>query len=115
MNKTIQFPTPDPEEHERLPQPEETRQPREKIVLDERGMLDMPFLVLTVLLVLIGVIMMFSASYASAYAKEGSSTYYFARQGLFALVGIGGMLFVSRVNYQLWRYRWSCYRPTDAR
>ena len=104
MNNAIQFPVPNNEEHERLPEPEVQQAPREKILLDERGMLDMPFLVLTVLLVLIGVIMMFSASYASAYAKEGSSTYYFARQGLFALVGIGGMLFVSRVNYQLWRY-----------
>ena len=104
MNKTIQFPNPDTVEHERLPEPEETRQPREKILLDERGMLDMPFLVLTVLLVIIGVIMMFSASYASAYATEGSSTYYFARQGLFALAGIGIMLFVSRLNYQMWRY-----------
>ena len=104
MNKTIQFPNPDTVEHERLPEPEETRQPREKILLDERGMLDMPFLVLTVLLVIIGVIMMFSASYASAYATEGSSTYYFARQGLFAVAGIGIMLFVSRLNYQMWRY-----------
>lgn len=104
MNKTIQFPNPDTVEHERLPEPEEVRQPREKILLDERGMLDMPFLVLTVLLVIIGVVMMFSASYASAYATEGSSTYYFARQGLFALAGIGIMLFVSRLNYQMWRY-----------
>ncbi len=101
MKKTIQFPTQDIEEHERLPEPE---RPREKILLDERGMLDMPFLVLTVLLVIIGVIMMFSASYASAYATEGSSTYYFARQGLFAVAGIGIMLFVSRLNYQMWRY-----------
>ncbi len=104
MKKTIQFPNPDTEEHERLPEPEQIRQPREKILLDERGMLDMPFLVLTVLLVLIGVVMMFSASYASAYATEGSSTYYFARQGLFAVAGIGIMLFVSRLNYQMWRY-----------
>ena len=104
MNNAIQFPTPNNEEHERLPEPEVPRKPREKILLDERGMLDMPFLVLTVLLVLIGVIMMFSASYASAYATEGSSTYYFARQGLFAVAGIAGMLFVSRINYQIWRY-----------
>ena len=104
MKKTIQFPAPETEEHERLPVPEEIPQSREKVLLDERGMLDMPFLVLTILLVMIGVIMMFSASYASAYATEGSSTFYFARQGLFALVGIAGMLFVSRLNYQMWRY-----------
>ena len=48
-------------------QPTVTKEPRETISLDERGMLDLPFLVLTVLLVAIGVIMMFSASYARAY------------------------------------------------
>ena len=103
MNNAIQYPGL-PEE--RLPdpprqQPEKKR--KEKILYDERGLIDLPFLLLTVLLVLIGVVMMFSASYASAYAEEGSSTAYFARQGLFALVGIGIMLFVSRVNYQVWR------------
>ena len=46
-----------------LPQPEKKR---EKILLDERGLLDVPFLALTVLLVIIGVVMMFSASYARA-------------------------------------------------
>ena len=100
MNNAIPFPE---EQHERLPDPEPRQKPREKIILDERGMLDVPFLILTVLLVTIGVIMMFSASYASAYAKENSSTYYFARQGAFAVVGVAIMLFVSRLNYQMWR------------
>ncbi len=81
---------------------EKNRQP-ELTVLDERGMLDVPFLLLTLLLVAIGVIMMFSASYARAYFKEGSSTYYFARQGGFALAGIAVMWAASWVNYQLWR------------
>lgn len=76
---------------------------REKVLLDERGLLDVPFLVLTVLLVIIGVVMMFSASYARAYAEEGKATYYFARQAIFAVLGVGMMLFVSRINYQLWR------------
>ena len=73
------------------------------VMLDERGLLDLPFLVLVVLLVTIGVIMVFSSSYARAYYKEGNSTYYFARQAIFAVLGIGVMLFVSRINYQLWR------------
>ena len=76
---------------------------RSKVLLDERGLLDLPFLALTVLLVLIGVIMVFSASYARAYYLTGNSTYYFARQAIFAVAGIAGMLFVSRLNYQLWR------------
>ena len=73
------------------------------VIMDERGLLDLPFLVLVVLLVTIGVIMVFSSSYARAYYKEGNSTYYFARQAIFAVLGIGVMLFVSRINYQLWR------------
>lgn len=83
-----------------LPQPEKKR---EKILLDERGLLDVPFLALTVLLVIIGVVMMFSASYARAYAEKNNATYFFARQAIFAIFGVGMMLFVSRVNYQIWR------------
>lgn len=87
---------------ERLVQPPKPR--KNSVLLDERGLLDVPFLVLTVLLVMIGVIMVFSASYArSYYENDENSTYYFARQALFALVGIGIMLFVSRLNYQMWR------------
>lgn len=81
---------------ERLQAPELT-------VIDERGLMDIPFLLLTLLLVAIGVIMMFSASYARAFYKEGSSTYYFARQGGFALAGIVVMWLISRINYQWWR------------
>ena len=83
-----------------LPTPERKKP---NIILDERGLLDLPFLVLTLLLVLIGVVMMFSASYARAYNQTGVSTYYFARQAIFAVVGIAAMLFVSRLNYQIWR------------
>lgn len=85
---------------ERLPDPQTGRR---RVILDERGLLDVPFLVLTVLLVLIGVLMMFSASYARAYSTEGKATYYFARQAVFAIVGIGIMLFFSTWNYQIWR------------
>lgn len=81
----------------------ERLQVKEKIILDERGMMDLPFLILTVLLVAIGLIVMFSASYASAYTKEGSSTYYFARQAGFAAFGIAVMWVVSHLNYQIWR------------
>ena len=104
MSKTtsnaIEYPQP---QGKTLPEPQVEQKPKEKIILDERGMIDMPFLLLTVLLVVIGVVMMFSASYAAAYIDEGSSTAYFARQAMFAVVGIGIMLFVSRLNYQMWR------------
>ena len=86
-----------------LPKEQTSKSKRqERIVVDEQGVIDMPFLVLTILLVGIGVIMMFSASYASAYIQKGSSTFYFARQGLFALAGIAVMLIVGRVSYRTW-------------
>ena len=88
-------------EPERLPQPPKTK---DKVLLDERGLLDLPFLALTVLLVLIGVVMVFLGLLRPrVLSEEGNSTYYFARQAIFAVAGIGGMLFVSRLNYQLWR------------
>ena len=74
--------------------------------LDERGLPDLPFLLLTVILVVIGVIMLFSASYASAYADPNihNSAYYFVRQGSFALGGFAAMWLISRINYQAFRF-----------
>ena len=69
-----------------------------------RGPMDLPFLMLVVLLTGIGVIMMFSASYASAYYKLDDPTYYFVKQGLFAVGGIFIMYFTSKISYQ--RLRW---------
>lgn len=73
-----------------------------------RGPVDVPFLLLTLLLLGIGVIMVLSASYASAYydlANEtgGNATYYFAKQLLFAALGVAGMLLASRVPMQIYR------------
>ncbi len=79
------------------------QEPKTKVVVDERGMMDIPFLVLTILLMAIGLIMMFSASYARAYSDEGNSTYYFARQAFFAVLGIAAMLLITRIDYHIWR------------
>ena len=49
-----------------------------------RGPVDMPFLILVVLLTGIGVVMVFSASYATAYYLEDSPLGYIRRQALFA-------------------------------
>lgn len=81
--------------------------PKEKrtqeIRVEDRGMLDVPFLVLVLLLVCIGLIMMFSASYARAYFKTGNSTYYFIRQAGFAVFGLGAMYLASRINCHIWQ------------
>ena len=65
-----------------------------------RGPMDLPFLMLVVLLTGIGVIMVFSASYATAYYEGRDPTFYFFRQGLFAVAGLAIMYVVSKINYQ---------------
>ncbi len=63
--------------------------------------LDMPFLLLVLALLTIGIIMMFSASYPSAYSKTGDSFYYLKRQLIFALLGVGAMIGLSYLNYRV--------------
>lgn len=70
-----------------------------------RGQMDVPFLLLTVLLVVIGLVMLLSASYPSAYydlkgTTGGDPFYYFKRQLIYAVLGFGVMYLVSRLNYQ---------------
>lgn len=69
-----------------------------------RGPLDLPFLMLVLLLTAIGVIMMFSASYADALYNMDDPTYYFMRQGLFAVGGVVIMYIMSKINYQTLRW-----------
>lgn len=69
----------------------------------DRGMIDVPYLVLTVLLVVVGLIMLFSASYARAYYKTGNSAKYFISQLMFAVMGMGVLFLFSRIPYEWYR------------
>lgn len=77
-------------------------QPRLRDV-EKQEILDLPMLVLTLLLTALGLVMIYSSSYARALYESGDSGYYFKRQLLFALLGTGAMLAVSRVRPQLIR------------
>ncbi len=61
---------------------------------------DNVFLTMVLVVLLVGLVMMFSASYVTAYFDEGDSYYYIVRQGMFAVIGIVGMLILSRLNYK---------------
>ncbi len=65
----------------------------------DRGMMDVPYLLLTLLLTAIGLIMLFSASFARSYYLTGNSASYFTSQLVFALIGVGVMYCISRVPY----------------
>ena len=75
-----------------------------------RGPMDLPFLALVLLLTAVGLIMLLSASYASAYYNLDASVntggdpyYYFKRQLFYAMLGVAVMFAVSKFDYQCWR------------
>ena len=65
-----------------------------------RGPIDLPFCLLVILLTGIGLVMLLSASFPSAYYINGDPTHYFVRQGIFAIAGIAAMFLISHFNYQ---------------
>ena len=79
------------------------RDPEEKV--QKTGTMDRPLLLLIFLLVGLGLLCLFSASYATAYdSKDGNSTFYIFRQAIFAVGGSAAMLVLSRRNYHKLHY-----------
>ena len=69
------------------------------------GHIDQPMLLLTMLLLCMGLICLFSASYANAYEYQGgNSTYFILRQGVFAFGGVVVMLVLSKMDYHKLHY-----------
>lgn len=69
---------------------------------------DLPFFVLVMLLLIMGVIMVLSSSYARAYYDPGNLTggnpvYYFIRQLVFAILGVAAMIFASKLPMGFYR------------
>ena len=67
------------------------------------GKIDTKFFLLVVILLVIGLIAMFSASYINAINRHGSAYYYIGRQLKFALLGIVLMFLASRINYRVYK------------
>ncbi len=92
--------------------PQVYRLENRKLVYGGRGQFDMPFAMLVLLLLVIGVVMVLSASFPSAFyeaykAKKNvgisQSTYYFNRQLIFAVLGLLMMYVVSRIPMEFFR------------
>lgn len=69
---------------------------------------DMPFLIILMLILVVGLVCMYSASYAYAfYWYDGDSYYFIKRQLAFAVLGVVAMLVISTVDYHvLHRFAW---------
>jgi cell division protein FtsW len=61
--------------------------------------------VLVMLLLGIGLVMLLSASFPSAYAETDGENplYYFSHQAVFAVMGVAAMIFIGKINYQRFR------------
>lgn len=66
------------------------------------GKLDSGTLIMIVLLMTVGLIALFSASYPAALYKFGKPLHFIRNQGVFALVGLAAMLFVSTIDYHIY-------------
>ena len=83
------------------------RKAKRDLTVDEqlaRGPLDLPFLMLVLFLLGIGLVMLFSASYYTAFRDSkppvsNNPYYYIIRQAAFAAAGLGGMYAASRFDY----------------
>ena len=75
----------------------------------KRGNVDLPFLVLTLFILTIGVVMVLSASFARGYyASEKGPMYFFKRQLIFAVSGVVLMIVTSHIRPTTMR-RWSMH------
>ena len=98
MAELYDYPYQKPQQPEVLPEPEQKPARRRGGRL---GRVDVPFLVLTLLLLAVGLIMLLSSSYAIAYFEtvtdtgEAAPMRYFTTQAIYAAIGIGAMIVVS--------------------
>ena len=69
-------------------------------IFSVRSGLDLPLFFITLLILVIGLIMLFSASYPNAYYfKKGDSYYYIRNQIIWAAIGIAAMISISYFDY----------------
>jgi cell division protein FtsW len=79
------------------------------------GKIDITFLSLILIIQTIGLVMLFSASYAYSLEYYDNSYRFIVRQALFALGGVLVMLGVSRIDYHFWRkFAWIVFAVSTS-
>lgn len=66
-----------------------------------KGGIDVMFFTFLIMVVVAGLVMLYSASYVYAFYKYGNSAYFFTRQLRNTLIGLVLMVVISRVNYRV--------------
>lgn len=73
------------------------------------GGIDLTFLIIIMILLTMGIVMMFSASYAIAVEERGDGFFYFKKQAILAAFGVFVMLIISRIDYHILQKAWIAY------
>ena len=83
------------------------RRVRYRMFTKDPGTLPLPLLINLGIILVFGLIMLFSASYTTAYLTKGGDSYFYIKeQVLYAVAGTAVMLVASRVDYH-WVRRWT--------
>lgn len=83
------------------PAPSRTRKVKVKAKRERLAKFDYPFFTIVIVLLAFGVVMMFSASYATAFRRFGDSYHYISRQLGFIGIGLIAMLVLSVTDYHI--------------
>jgi len=79
----------------------------ERAVVKKSGM-DFGFAAVVIMLVVLGLLMVFSASYPSANYRYGDGLYFITRQFIWALIGAVAMFVTARIDYRIYK---KFYKP----
>ena len=74
----------------------------ERAVINKTG-IDIGFLAVVIMLVVLGLIMVFSASYPSANYRYGNGLYFITRQAIWAALGGVAMFFTAKIDYRIYK------------
>jgi cell division protein FtsW len=64
---------------------------------------DFWLIALILTLVMFGIVMVFSSSFAIGIQEDGNSYFFVTRQAIWALIGLSGMTVTALVDYHFWR------------
>ena len=81
-----------------------------KFNLFTKGTIDYTILIVVLMLLSLGIIMVLSASAPSSLSESGNSYKYVIKQGISAVIGLIAMVFLSTVDYRIFRkLKWPIY------
>ena len=79
----------------------------------KKGSIDLTFLITVLVILGVGLLMLFSASYSYADTNFGNSYKFIFQQSIYAIAGVAGMLFFSKVDYHRYmKLSWIVYGAT---